>query len=79
MFDAANIATFAPEDKIKYEYAMTTERDIRNQIRYAERKGMEKGMEKEAEQIARRMLKEGDSVEKVMRITGLSAEQINAF
>ncbi|MBR6415046.1 MAG: hypothetical protein IKS22_02965 [Bacteroidales bacterium] len=58
---------------------MTTERDIRNQIRYAERKGMEKGMEKEAEQIARRMLKEGDSVEKVMRITGLSAEQINAF
>ena len=79
LFDAANIATFAPEDKIKYEYAMTTERDIRNQIRYAERKGMEKGMEKEAEQIARRMLKEGDSVEKVMRITGLSAEQINAF
>ena len=79
MFDAANIATFAPEDKIKYEYAMTTERDIRNQIRYAEKKGMEKGMEKEAEQIARRMLKEGDSVEKVMRITGLSAEQINAF
>ena len=58
---------------------MTTERDIRNQIRYAEMKGMEKGMEKEAEQIARRMLKEGDSVEKVMRITGLSAEQINAF
>ena len=36
-------------------------------------------LEKEAEQIARRMLKEGDSVEKVMRITGLSAEQINAF
>ena len=79
LFDAANIATFAPEDKIKYEYAMTTERDIRNQIRYAEKKGIEKGMEKEAEQIARRMLKEGDSVEKVMRITGLSAEQINAF
>ena len=75
LFDAANIATFAPEDKIKYEYTMTTERDIRNQIRYAEKKGMEK----EAEQIARRMLKEGDSVEKVMRITGLSAEQINAF
>ena len=25
LFDAANIATFAPEDKIKYEYAMTTQ------------------------------------------------------
>ncbi len=35
LFETANIATFAPEDKIKYEYAMTTERDIRNQIRRA--------------------------------------------
>ena len=46
MFEAANIATFTPEDKVKYEFNMTTERDIRNQIRYAERKGLEKGMEK---------------------------------
>ncbi len=79
LFDAANIATFAPEDKIKNEYAMTTERDIRNQIRYAERKGMEKGMEKEAEQIARRMLEMSLSKDVIQQATGLTEEQIKAL
>ena len=79
LFDAANIATFAPEDKIKYEYAMTTERDIRNQIRYAERKGMEKGMEKEAEQIARRMLADKEPIEKIVKYSGLTEEQVRAL
>ncbi len=79
LFDAANIATFAPEDKIKYEYAMTTERDIRNQIRYAEKKGMEKGMEKEAEQIARRMLEMSLSKDVIQQATGLTEEQIKAL
>ncbi len=75
LFDAANIATFAPEDKIKYEYAMTTERDIRNQIRYAEKKGMEKG----TEQIARRMLDGKMPIEKIIEFTGLTEEQVRAL
>ena len=75
LFDAANIATFAPEDKIKYEYAMTTERDIRNQIRYAEKKGMEK----EAEQIARRVLEMSLSKDVIQQATGLTEEQIKAL
>ena len=80
LFKMANIATFAPEDKIKYEYAMTTERDIRNQIRYAEKKGIEKGiekgMEKEAEKIARRMLADNEPIEKIVKYSGLTEEQI---
>ena len=79
LFDAANIATFAPEDKIKYEYAMTTERDIRNQIRYAEKKGMEKGIEKGTEQIARRMLDGKMPIEKIIEFTGLTEEQVRAL
>lgn len=79
LFDAANIATFAPEDKIKYEYAMTTERDIRNQIRYAEKKGMEKGMEKGTEQIARRMLDGNEPIEKIIKFTGLTEDQTLAL
>ncbi len=75
LFDAANIATFAPEDKIKYEYAMTTERDIRNQIRYAEKKGMEK----EAEKIARRMLADNEPIEKIVKYSGLTEEQVAAL
>ena len=45
LFDSAEIANFAPEEKAKYEQNMTTERDIRNQIAYAREKGLEEGME----------------------------------
>ncbi len=71
LFDAANIATFAPEDRIKYEYAMTTERDIRNQIRYAEKKGVEK--------VAREMLKMGLETQIIIQATGLTEEQVRAL
>ena len=53
---------------------MTTERDIRNQIRYAEKKGMEK----EAEQIARRMLEMSLSKDVIQQTTGLTEEQVKA-
>lgn len=45
LFDSAEIANFAPEEKAKYEQNMTTERDIRNQIAYARDKGLEEGRE----------------------------------
>ena len=54
---------------------MTTERDIRNQIRYAEKKGMEK----EAEQIARRVLEMSLSKDVIQQATGLTEEQIKAL
>jgi predicted transposase/invertase (TIGR01784 family) len=83
LFEAANISKFAPEDKIKYEFDMTTERDIRNQIRYAEKKGIEKGMEKGLElqslEIARRMLAEKFDLDTIVRISGLTEEQIKTL
>ena len=87
LFEAANIATFTPEDKVRYEYDMTTERDIRNQIRFAERKGeqrgLEKGMEKgekqQARETARRMLADKVPVETIARYTGLTEAQIEAL
>ena len=87
LFDAANIATFAPEDKIKYEYAMTTERDIRNQIRYAEKKGIEQGLERGIEQgkeqkaieIARNLLVLGVDVDTIVKSSGLTQEQVKAL
>lgn len=79
LFDAANIATFAPEDKIKYEYAMTTERDIRNQIRYAEKQGIEQGKEQKAIEIARNLLALGVDVDTIARSSGLTEAQIEAL
>lgn len=83
LFQSVEIATFAPEDKIKYDFNMTTERDIRNQIRYAEKKGIEKGMEKGMEEgvekVAREMLKEQFPAETIARLTGLTEEQVRAL
>ena len=87
LFETANISKFAPDEKIKYEFSITTERDIRNQIRYAEKKGLEKGMEKGmekglekgVEKVAREMLKMGLETQIITQATGLTEEQVRAL
>lgn len=71
MFESAEIATFTPQERIKYEYDMTTERDIRNQIAFAEQKGMdigkaeglaegiEKGRSQERQRIVEELRRQG--------------------
>ena len=46
LFESAEIATFTPEERIKYQNDMTTERDRYNQLVFAEAKGREQGREK---------------------------------
>ena len=75
LFKTAEIATFTPEERIKYENDMTTERDIQNYISYAREKGIEEGLA----EAARKMLAEGLSVDVVERCTGLAKEQIEAL
>ena len=79
LFDAANIATFAPEDKIKYEYAMTTERDIRNQIRYAEKHGREEGKAEQRMESARSLKSLGVDIDTIAKALGLTAEEVQAL
>ena len=91
LFESAEIATFTPEEKIKYEHDMTTERDIRNQIRFAEKQGLAKGREEgraegreegatqKSIEIARQMLAERIPAETVAKCTGLSKEDIAAL
>ena len=80
LFKTAEIATFTPEERIKYENDMTTERDIQNYISYAREKGLEEGMEKGMEkgllEAAKNMLAEGFSIDLVVKCTGLSIEQV---
>ena len=92
LFKTAEIANFTPEERIKYENDMTTERDIQNYISYAREKGLEEGMEKGMEKgreegreegraegmanAARNMLAEGFSIDLVVKCTGLSVEQV---
>ena len=58
---------------------MTTERDIRNQIRYAEKKGRNEGKEEQAIETARRMLAMGLGPDVITKATGLPEEQIKAL
>ena len=88
LFKTAEIAPFTPEERIKYENYMTTERDIQNYISYAREKGLEEGraegimegMEKGREEgrieAARNMLTDEISIDLVAKYTGLSIEQV---
>ena len=73
LFDSAEIAKFTAQEKIKYEYDMTTERDIRNQIAYAHDKGVEEGIEQGIEQGIE---SERSRIEEKLRKRGLSDEEI---
>ena len=63
LFESAEIATFTPQEKIKLESDMRTERDIKNQIAYAKKEGREE----ERERIAEKMRKLGASEEMIAR------------
>ena len=81
LFESAEISKFAPQERTKYIYDMTTERDIKNQIAYAEKHGREEGLlrgreegrEESKEEIARLMLQDGMDMQRI-QYTGLSME-----
>ena len=63
MFETAEIATFTPQELTKYNFDITTERDIKNQIAYAE----EKGREEERARIVGELRKHGVLEEVISR------------
>ena len=87
-FDACEIARFEPQVKLTYEKEMITERDYYNIIETAKddgreqgraeglQAGIEQGSLEAATRIAKAMLADGEPVEKVIRFTGLSREQV---
>ncbi|MBQ9547586.1 MAG: Rpn family recombination-promoting nuclease/putative transposase [Bacteroidales bacterium] len=77
LFESADIATFTPEERIRYENDMTTERDIRNQIAFAKQKGLKEGERNRSIAIARQMLADGISEETVKKYTGFSGKDLS--
>lgn len=88
LFDSAEIATFTPEEKAKYVHDMTTERDLHNQLVFAEAKGVEKGraeglaegfakgVKQKARETALALLKMGIPADTVSAGTGLPMEEV---
>ena len=80
LFESAEIATFTPEERIKYQNDMTTERDRYNQLVFAEAKGREQGREEGREQ-GREEGRE-DAIRKMseqLRVRGMSEPEIEAI
>lgn len=88
LFEQAEIAKFNAQELKAYEESMNAYRDIVNaintegKIKYAEGRedgraeGRAEGMEKRNIEIARNMLGNGESIDKIMLYTGLSKEDI---
>ena len=89
------IANFAPDERVKYEHDMTTERDRLTQLDYARRVSLEKGSEEGREEgreagreegreeglftVARNLLNMGMPLADIAKATGLSESQIQTL
>lgn len=72
LFDAAEIAKFTPDEKIKYEESLKYYRDLKNVVDTS----FDEGKAERSAEIARQMKSEGEPIEKIVRFTGLNAEEI---
>jgi predicted transposase/invertase (TIGR01784 family) len=88
LFGLAEIGKFGYEERMAYEDSLKVYRDLKNSLDTAkdegraegreegEKIGIEKGEKMKALQIAEEMLGNGESVTKISKYTGLSAEEI---
>ena len=81
LFNSAEIAKFTPEEKVKYEHDMTTDRDIRNQIAFSREEGLAEGLEKgraegKAEGLAEGIAEGKAEVAKALKSMGFDADVI---
>jgi predicted transposase/invertase (TIGR01784 family) len=84
LFEAAEIAKFSAEEREAYEDSLKYYRDLKNVVDTSREEGIlegieqgiEQGIEKRNLEIAKQMKKEGESIEKIMRYTNLSREEI---
>ena len=75
-----SILKMTPEERANYSYYQKKLYSDRDELAAAEARGIEKGIEKgkteEKMEIARAMLLDGDAIEKISKITGLSVKEI---
>ena len=77
---ACEIAAFSPAKRALYNRSVMKEQDVINQLYYAKEEGLAEGKDEEKTEerleIAKKMLKEGLSVDLICRTTGLSEEEV---
>jgi predicted transposase/invertase (TIGR01784 family) len=80
LFEVAEIAKFTPDQARYYEDSVKTYRDMKNSMDAAREEGEMKG-KIEGEmigiiKIAKAMIGEGESIDKIVRLTGLTRGQV---
>ena len=84
LFETAEIARFTPDQVRSYEDSLKYYRDMKNSLDTAREEGLmegreagrEEGREQREIEIAKEMIRAGEPVEKIIRFTGLTLEQI---
>ena len=66
---------FSQEEYQNYEDSLKQYRDIKNSLDTAREEGMEKGIEK----VAVEMIKDNEPIEKIIKFTGLSKQEIETL
>ena len=83
IFTGCEIAGFNEEKRIIYEQEMYDEKRRRSEmntaIRMGREEGLAEGLAKGRAEIAREMILDGVSVDKITQYTGLSVEEVNAL
>ncbi|MCH2236131.1 MAG: Rpn family recombination-promoting nuclease/putative transposase, partial [Crocinitomicaceae bacterium] len=72
LFEAAEIANLPKEDREAYEESLKHYMDIKNVVDTSRLEGIQEGKL----EIAKTMKSEGESVEKIIKYTGLSNDEI---
>lgn len=76
LFEIAEISKFTPAQIQSYEDSLKYYRDLKNSLDTAKDEGREEGREKRSIEVAIKMLKDEEPLEKIIRYTELSLEQI---
>lgn len=77
LFEAAEIAKFTPEEREAYEESLKNYRDLKNVVDTSREEGYREGLDKRNIEIAKNMKDDGEPIEKIVRYTGLSEEEIS--
>lgn len=72
LFEAAEIAKFTLDEKVKYEESLKYYRDLKNVVDTSFEEGKAEGKY----EIARQLKLDGEPIEKIVRYTGLQKEDI---
>lgn len=76
LFESAEIAKFSPEEREAYEESLKYYRDLNNVVATSREEGILEGIKEGIKEVAKEMKENGEPLEKIIKYTNLSKEEI---